>query len=255
MTSTGRAPARALPSPFVACFRYAMRVSVPPKRAALLVLPLVAGALFGLLSRVVEGAGGNAERLAEVGEGIFGLILPFACLVVGDAVLGAEVRSGAFALTWLSPTPFPTIVVARWLAGWVVAALTLVPAVALAGVAAGAPEAIVPLSVSVVAAAGAYIAVFVLVGASVQRAALWSLAIVLLGERLIGAALSGVAQLSPQWLARTAYGDLGPDAEDLLRSGVPSGTGALVRMAIVAVVALVLATWRIRSLKLVSGGE
>ena len=65
------------------------------------------------------------------------------------------------------------------------------------------------------AAAGAYIALFVLIGAAVQRAALWSLAIVLLGERLLGDALAGIAQLSPQWLARTAYAGLGPDADDL----------------------------------------
>ena len=106
-----------------------------------------------------------------------------------------------------------------------------------------------------VAAAGAYIALFVLIGASVQRAALWSLAIVLLGERLLGEALAGIAQLSPQWLARTAYAELGPDADDLLRDGVPSGSGALVRLAIVTAVALVLSVRRVRRPRLVGAPD
>ncbi len=75
----------------------------------------------------------------------------------------------------------------------------------------------------------AYVALFVLVGAAFQRAALWSLAIVMLGERLLGEVLTGIAQLSPQWLARNTYAGLGPDADDLLRDGVPSGWGAVVR--------------------------
>lgn len=241
-------------SPFAACVAYAARVCVPPRRWALLALPLVASVLFGLLARVVDD-GTAAEGLATVGEGLFGLVLPFATLVVGDAVLGAEVRSGAFALTWLSPTPFATIVVARWLAGWAIAAAALGAAMAGAALAAGVPGAVAPLVGVTVVAAGAYVAVFVLIGATVQRAALWSLALVLLVERLLGTALSGIAQLSPQWLARTAYGDLGPDAEDLLRGGVPSGAGALVRLALVTVVALAAATRRVRHLRLVGAAD
>lgn len=239
---------------FAACLAYAARVCVPPKRWALLALPVVASALFGLLARVVD-EGSAAEGLATVGEGLFGLVLPFACLVVGDAVLGAEVRSGAFALTWLSPTPFSTIVVARWLAGWAIAAVSLAPAMVAAALAAGVPEAIGPLAVSAVAAAGAYVALFVLIGATVRRAALWSLAVVLLVERLIGTALAGIAQLSPQWLARTAYGDLGPDADDLLRSGVPSGTSAILRLVLVGAVALGFAVRRVRHLRLVGAAD
>ena len=241
-------------SAFVACVAYAARVCVPPKRWALLALPLVASVLFGLLARVVDD-GTRAEGLATVGEGLFGLVLPFATLVVGDAVLGAEVRSGAFSLTWLSPTPFSTIVLARWLAGWAISAVALAPAMVGAALAAGVPEATGALVLAAVVAAGAYVAVFVLIGSTVQRAALWSLAFVLLIERLIGTALAGVAQLSPQWLARTVYGDLGPDADDLLRSGVPSGVGAIVRLAIVGAVTLALATRRVRHLRLVGATD
>jgi hypothetical protein len=245
-------PARSLPTPFVACLLYALRVCVPPKKWALLALPLVGSTLFGLLARVIEEHDSDAERLAVIAGGaLFSLVLPLACLVVGDAVLGAEVRSGAFALTWLSPASFSTIVLARWLAGWIVATVSLAPAMAIAAFAAGVPDAAAPLVVAAVAAAGAYVAVFVLIGATVQRAALWSLAIVLLGERLLGAALSGIAQLSPQWLAAGVYADLGPDGDELLRDGVPSGVGALLRLAIVGGVALAFAVRRVRKLKLI----
>ncbi len=85
----------------------------------------------------------------------------------------------------------------------------------------------------------------------VEGGLIWALGVVLLGERLLGGVLSGIAQLSPQWLARTAYGELGPDADELLRSGVPSGSGAIVRLAIITVVCLVLAVRRVRRLRLV----
>jgi ABC-type transport system involved in multi-copper enzyme maturation permease subunit len=243
-----------MPGPFVACLVYAIRVCVPPKRWALLLVPIVAAGLFGLLARVVDDPTPEGA-FNSVSEGLFGLVLPFACLIVGDGVLGAEMRSGSFALTWLSPTPFTTIVAARWLAGWIVASVALVPAMVLAALAAGLPSAIGPLVLATVAAAGAYVALFVFVGAAVQRAALWSLAIVLLGERLLGEALAGIAQLSPQWLARTTYGGLGPDADNLLRDGVPAGAGAVVRLAIVTAVCLWLSVRRVRRPRLVGAPD
>ena len=55
---------------------------------------------------------------------------------------------------------------------------------------------------------------------------------------------------SPQWLARTTYAGLGPDADELLRDGVPSGWGAVVRLAILTVIFLVIAERRLRHLRL-----
>lgn len=245
---------RPLPSPFVAALRYALRVCVPPRRWALLLIPMGGAVLFGLLARVVEGRS-DAEAFGDITVALFGLVLPFACLVVGDAVLGAEVRSGTFALTWLSPTPFWAVVGARWLGGWIMASAVLVPAMVAAAVVAGVPEGAGAIALSTVAGAAAYIAMFVLIGVATRRAALWSLGVVLLGERLLGTALDGLAQLSPQWLARSAYGGLGPDASDLVRKGVPSGSGAIVRLALITVVLLVLSVRRVRSLRLAPSAD
>jgi hypothetical protein len=239
---------RALPGPFVALLVYAVRICVPPKRAALLALPCAGALLFGLLAHAIDDPTA-AGRFNTVSGALFGLILPLACLVVGDAVLGAEVRAGTFGLTWLSPVPFSRIVVARWTAGWLVAAGALTPAMALSAAIAGVPDAVGPMALATIAGTAAYLALFVFIGAATRRAAWWSLGIVLLGERLLGAVLTGIAQLSPQWLATMVYAGLAPGGDTLEREGMPTGGEAVVRLAILTVVFVLLAVWRIRRLR------
>lgn len=251
---TAPAAERALPRPFVAAFVYALRVCVPPKRAALLALPCAGAMLFGLLARTVDEPT-PAGRFNTISGALFGLILPLACLVVGDAVLGAEVRAGTFGLTWLSPVRFSTIVLARWSAGWLVAAGALAPALALSAAIAGVPDAIAPIALAAAAGTAAYLALFVFIGATFRRAAWWSLAIVLLGERLLGAVLTGIAQLSPQWLATMVYAGLGPDADGLERAGMPTGGAAVGRLALLTVVFVLLAVRQIRRLRLTGVSE
>ena len=83
------------------------------------------------------------------------------------------------------------------------------------------------------------------------RAVVWSLGFVILGERLLGTALSGIAQWSPGWEARAVYARLGPDAVELLhRKGIPEGGSAVVRLMIIAAVALVAAAFRLGRLHL-----
>jgi ABC-type transport system involved in cytochrome c biogenesis permease component len=245
---------RRLASPFLAALWYALRVTVPPKRRALLLLPFVATVLFGFLAAASKPAGGEADLGGPAAAGLFGLVLPFACLVVGDAVLGAEVRTGALAITWLSPLPFWQLVLARWLGGWLLASLVLVPAMAAAAVVAGVPSAAGALAIAAAAGTAGYLALFVLVGVTTRRAALWSLGIVLLGERLLGTVLSGIAQVSPQWLARSTFGGLGP-AEDLVRRGVPSGWSAVGRLALLTAIFLLVAERRIRHLRLAPAAD
>ncbi len=248
------AAAQALPRSFAAAFTYALRICVPPKRAALLALPFVGALLFGLLARTVDEPTASL-RFATIGGALFGLILPLASLVVGDAVLGAEVRAGTFGLTWLSPVRFSTIVLARWSAGWLVAAGVLAPALALSAAIAGVPEAVAPIALSAVAGTAAYLALFVFIGATFRRAAWWSLAFVLLGERLLGGVLTGIAQLSPQWLSTMVYAGLGPNADSLERAGMPIGWAAVGRLALLTVVFVVLAGRRIRRFHITSVGE
>jgi hypothetical protein len=251
---TATAPAgRPLARPFPALVGYAVRACLPRRRWFGVLAPCAGAVLFGWLARVAADAN-QAEDAVEAFSGIadgglFRLILPLACLIIGDAVLGADLRAGTLPLTWLSPVPFRTIAFARWLGGWLIALVTVVPAMALAGLVAGLPEAVGPLVAATAAGAAAYIALFLVIGIVVRRSALWSLAVVLLGEWLLGTALAGVAQLSPLWMAMQAFAGLWSDGEDLLRAGVPEGTSALIRLAGLTLVFLLVAAWRLAHLR------
>jgi hypothetical protein len=187
---------------------YTVRACVPARTRWILVLPCVAAVAFGLLATL--SSADREEAFAVVaGVGIFSLVLPLLALVLGDAVLGAEVRAGTLGLTWMSPVPFWQIVLARWLGAWLVALPTVVPAGALAAVVAGVPGGAAPMALALAVGSAAYVAAFIAVGALTRRAAVWSIALVIIVERLLGTALAGIAQLSPMWQARAVYAELG----------------------------------------------
>jgi hypothetical protein len=244
-------PAPPVPRVLATLVGYTLRACLPARRRLGLLLPALGALLFGLLTHVVAESGERAFAGIASG-GLFGIILPIGCLVVGDAVLGAEVRSGTLHYTWLSPVPRGVIVLARWLAGTAVAVATIGVGCALAAVVGGVPGAALPMLVAAGAGCAGYVAVFAMIGALTHRAVVWSLAVVILGERLFGAALDGIAQLSPGWLARAAYAGLGPAADELTRSGVPGGWAAVGRLALVSAIALAVAAWRLGQLR-VSG--
>lgn len=248
---TARTGAR---SPFLAVLGYTVRACVPLKRRLGLLLPCAGAVLLGLLS-YADTASRTVAFATVADVGLFTIVLPIACLVVGDAVLGAEVRSGTLPFTWLSPVPLPVIVLGRWLAGALVAIVFLVPACALAAVVAGASESVPAMSIAIAAGSAAYVALFVMIGCVTRRAAVWSLMVVFLVERLLGTVLSGIAQLSPTWESRAVFAELGPGAAELLRDGIPQGWGAVVRLAIITAVCLAVASWRLGRLRLTGASD
>jgi ABC-2 type transport system permease protein len=237
-------------SRFAAIFMYTLRSCLPPKRLAAVLVPCVGALLFGLLARAVDA---SAERaFANVAaEGIFSLVMPIAALIIGDSVLGAEVRAGTFHFTWLSPAPITQILFGRWLGGALVALVTIAPASALAAVLAGAPSSAGPAFVGAAAGSVAYVALFIAVSCITRRTAVWSLAIVFLVERLLGTALTGIAQLSPTWESRAVFvGLLDNPPSRLVREGIPQGVGAIIRLAIITAVSLAVAHWRMGRMRL-----
>jgi ABC-2 type transport system permease protein len=240
-------------SPLSAIVGYTLRACVPAKRV-LLLLPLAGAVLFGLLSQTSDEPAVTA--FARVGgTALYTLVLPITCLVIGDALLGAEIRSGVFAFTWLSPVRYGTIVTGRWLGGCLIAAAVLVPAAVGAAIAAGAPSSAGPAAVAAVAGAAAYLALFLAVGATFKRPVVWSLALVIIVERLLGAALAGIAQLSPGWLAQAVLVGLTDPAADLRRKGIPHGWAAVGRLALVAAVGIAIAARRLRALRPASAAD
>lgn len=248
------AAARLAP-PFLAVVGYTLRACLPARRWWGVLLPCLGAVLFGWLATLPDVS--TARAFAAVAEqGLFGLVLPLTCLVIGDAVLGADLRRGTFPFTWLSPVPFPAIVVGRWLGGWLVALATLTPALVLATVVAGVPEGAGPMALAAATGSAAYIGLFVMLGVLARRAAVWSLAVVFLGERLLGGVLSAIAQISPMWEAQQVYARFADDAGGarLLRDGTPDGWSAVVRLALILAVTLALASWRVGHLR-PSGGD
>lgn len=229
---------------------YTLRSCIGPKRWVGCLLPCGGALLFGLLALTLDQPADEAfARVAA--NGIFALVVPIAALVIGDAVLGAEVRSGVFHFTWLSPAPLAEIAIGRWVGGMIVASVTIVPACALAAVIAGASASAGAAALASFAGAAAYVAVFIAFGCIAKRAAVWSLAFVFFVERLLGAALTGIAQWSPTWLSRSAFVELADGAPaDLTREGIPAGGGALVRLAVITVIALAIARWRLGRIRI-----
>lgn len=242
-------PTRRRPWRLPVIVAYTLCSCIGPKRWVGCLLPCAGALLFGLLAHAMaESAGDAFARVAA--DGIFALVVPIASLVIGDAVLGAEVRSGTFHFTWLTPTSLTSIVVGRWIGGTVVALLTIVPACALAAVIAGDTEGVQPAVIASAFGAMAYVAVFIAIGCVARRAAVWSLAFVFLVERLLGTALTGIAQWSPTWESRAAFIGLADDPpSSLMRAGIPDGGAAIVRLALVAALALVIARWRLSRLR------
>jgi hypothetical protein len=232
-----------------ALFSYTLRSSLPAKRRLALLLPCLAAVLFGLIARGLDGdAARDFARIASLA--LFGLVLPVTSLVVGDAVLGAEVRRGAFTFTWMSPVPTWQIVVARWAAGSLVAGGSLALSFAISALVANTPDSAGPAAVAGAFGALAYVALFMAIGCIAQRAAVWSMGFVFLIERLLGTALSGIAQLSPTWESRAAFVGLADVQRSLERHGIPHGTGALIRLSIIAAVCLLLAARRLPRMKM-----
>ncbi len=254
MTAPAAAPVRAWrPRPrLVAILFYTWRSCFPRKRWAAILVPCAGALLFGLLARAVDNFPTPERAFANVAaEGIFSLVMPIAALVIGDSVLGSEIRAGSFHFTWLSPVPTWQIVVGRWIGGSTVALVTIAPAAALAAAVAGSPSGAWPAFVAAAFGSVAYVAIFITIGCLTRRTAVWSLAFVFLVERLLGAALTGIAQVSPTWESRAIFvGLLDDPPSRLIRSGIPSGTDAIVRLVIITLVALALANWRMRHLRL-----
>jgi hypothetical protein len=98
--------------------------------------------------------------------------------------------------------------------------------------------------------------VFIAIASLTRRTAVWSLAFVFLVERLLGTALTGIAQLSPTWESSAIFvGYLDHVPHNVVRTGIPQGGAAIVRLAIVTVVALAIAVWRMSHMRMAGASD
>ena len=251
------APVAARPrSRFVAILLYTLRSCIPPKRWAAILLPCAGTLVFASLAYAIPHQTTGRAFANVAAEGIFGLLVPIAALVIGDAVLGAEVRAGTFHFTWLTPVPTWQIVLGRWLGGSLVALVTIAPSCAVAAVVAGTPSSAGAAFLAAAVGSISYVAIFIAIGCLTRRTAVWSLALVFLVERLLGAALTGIAQLSPTWESRAIFvGYVHDVPARLVRKGIPQGGSAVIRLLVVTAIVLAIANWRMRHMRLAGASD
>lgn len=217
-----------------------------PKRWWLALLPTVVAVLLGLLARS-GGDTADEDFVRSAGVTFAAVLLPLTCLIIADTALGSEIRSGAFALTWLSPAPIWAIVLTRWLGALLIVCAYLVPAIVVAAIVGGAGS-VIPAAIGmVVLAASAYLGLFLLIGAVFKRAVAVSLGYVVVFEQALGGALLPIASILPSWVSfglLAGWTHTGEGERDL-----PSGGGAITRLVVIAVLGLALTSWRIRRLR------
>ncbi len=232
-------------SPFMAILGYTLRSCFPRKRWMAVLVPCAGALLFGLLSYAISD---NAERaFARVGRRRH-LRARGPDRRARHRRLGARGRGAIrhVPLHLALADPAWQIVVGRWLAGSFVALVTIAPAAAIAALIAGSPESAGPAFLAAAVGGAAYVAVFIAIASLTRRTAVWSLAFVFLVERLLGQALTGIAQLSPTWESRAIFlGELKDVPSSVVREGIPQGGAAIVRLTIVTIVVLAIAVWRI----------
>jgi ABC-2 type transport system permease protein len=215
------------------------------RRRVLLLLPfplLVVGLAF-IAHAVRPEAAGHWGPVIVDGLGL-GVMLPVTALIVGTAVLGAEIEDGTILHILAKPLPRRQIVLAKLaVSATTIAAVTAVP-MFVAGTVAHSTRFGLALAVGCLLAALAYGAVFLVLSLLTRRPVLIGLAYVLLWEGLLGNLLASTRQLSIHQYAVTVATRIAPN--DLLQShvGLPV---AIVMSAVFLVGGTVLAIERLRS--------
>ena len=217
------------------------------------------GALMMLVGWVVGlNAGNDGQSAAELlrdGAGYadgFGLIIivPIVSLVFGSSVLGETREDGTLVYLWLRPMArAPVVAGAAAAAATAALPLTVIPTAAGAWLAADGVAGSADLALAAAAAAAlgtaAYSSLFVLVGLLVKKPIIWGIGYVLLWEGLAVGLGDFAARLSLRGYTRSVLSHLG---------GIDYGfapyttTTALVVLAAVSVAGLILAAVRLNRL-------
>ncbi len=173
-----------------------------------------------------------------------GVMLPVTALIIGTAVLGAEIEDGTIVHILAKPLPRRQIVLAKLVvSAGIIGTVSAVPMI-VAGTVAQSARFGLGLAVGCYVAALAYSAVFLVLSLVTRRPVLIGLGYVLLWEGLLGNLLASTRELSIHQYAVTIATRIAPT--DLLRSHV-GFTVAVVMSAVILVAGTWLAVERLRS--------
>lgn len=242
-------------SPALAIVRVTLRQLLGGRR--LLVL-----GLLGTIPAIVVWLGtSNRTRSAVLDtyhEGaiatLFLVVMPIASIVLGSAALGDERRDGTLSFLVVRPLRRTTITGAKLAAAWIACAAVSATSGALAAGAAAVRAAdssiVAPTLVGLVISAGCYAAVFLVLGHLTSRAVLVGLIYLFVWETGISLAAPSLANVSLFRIGLTAYVGMVPESEailsDPLGSLAPGAGGALAKVVVLSVLAVVVAAALLR---------
>ncbi|MEZ5126146.1 MAG: ABC transporter permease [Thermoleophilia bacterium] len=182
-------------------------------------------------------------------------LMPLTVLVLATGALGHEIEDRTLHYLTLKPISRLQIVLEKFLASFLVSGvllmigITLTYAVVMRGDAGSELRLLVAMLVSALVAALAYASIFLLVSLLVSRPLLVALVYSLLWESLLGRFVPGLRYVSIRHFVSSVFVDIADDS----RLAVAHATGlwaALATLGIAVVVALALATWRLRTMNL-----
>jgi ABC-2 type transport system permease protein len=215
------------------------------RRRVLLLLPLPVLVIGLALIGHAVAADRQHDWVGAIVDGLgLAVMLPVTALIVGTAVLGAEIEDGTIVHILAKPLPRHEIILAKLAVAVGITSTVCAIPMFVAGTVAVSVRFGVAVGVASVVAAIAYSAVFLVLSLVTRRPVLVGLVYVMLWEGLLGNLLASTGELSVHQYALTIATRLAPT--DLLRSHVGFPT-AVVMSAIFLVGGTVFAIDRLRS--------
>jgi ABC-2 type transport system permease protein len=177
----------------------------------------------------------------------FTLLVPIVALVFAGASLGDTREDGTLVYLWLRPMPRAGIAVGAWLAAITVSLpLTLIPMTLTAVSLDAGSDLVVASALATVVGILAYSALFVLLGLTVKNSIVWGLGYILIWEGLVASFGSAAAKVAVRGYLSSILTDR--TGVDIALGDLSQTTGVVVPL-VVAVVALLLATYRLNNLE------
>lgn len=236
-------------------FTLTLRQFLGQRRSLILFLLAFVPIIIAIVYRLGEHAQQHQETADFLADIVFTTVLPLACLILGTSAIGSEVEDGTAVYLLSKPIPRREIILAKFGAAALIAAMVVVPATAISALIglSGVSEQGIAIGFSVAALVGvaAYTGLFVLLSVVTGRALLIGLAYAFIWEGVAASLFEGIKYFS---IRQYCLG-----IADLISSARPQdfeanlgGTEGALLAAIVTAAVLYLAVRRLQSFELTS---
>jgi len=219
-----------------------IRATLGRRRALLFAIPAVILIALTLVLRASRPAGAPwPDRV--LGDFGFSVLLPLTALIIGTAVLGAEIDDGSAIHLLATPVRRSAVVITKWAVAAVLTMLfAAVPELIAGLLAPNSGKLALALFVGAVVGSVIYAAVFVMASVLTTRAIALGLLYVLIWEGLLGNLVGGARILSVAHYSLGVANAIYPDQN--LNAGLSLST-SLILGVVVTAGALILATRRL----------